>query len=67
MTDEEEHDYYEMDDMTDEEAYDEIVKLAREHALIWQAVGGIVTIVHPDTQRSAGLYAKIQAMHGRKV
>lgn len=35
--------------MTPEQAYDEVCRLAREHALIWQAHGGVVVIVHPDT------------------
>lgn len=45
-------------------AYDYICKLAVEHALILNASGGITTIVHPDTQRAAGLYEHIQWVHG---
>lgn len=37
--------------MTPEEAYTKITKLAREHALISAAAGGVVVIMHPDTQR----------------
>jgi len=50
--------------MTADEAYEEIVRLARAHALVWQAAGGVVTIVHPDTQRAEGIYERIQWMHG---
>ncbi|CAJ0894095.1 hypothetical protein R77569_04369 [Ralstonia mannitolilytica] len=46
------------------QAYDEICRLAREHALVWQAGGGVVTIVHPDTQKEAGVYGQIQWVHG---
>lgn len=41
--------------MTREEAYDAVAKLAAEHALILQGFGGVLTIVHPNTQRSEGL------------
>lgn len=50
--------------MNGDEAYKEICRLAREHALVWQAYGGIVTIVHPDTQKSEGIYDHIQFTHG---
>lgn len=50
--------------MSPEQAYDEICRLAREHALILQAAGGVVTIVHPVTQKSEGLYEQIQHLHG---
>jgi len=50
--------------MTPEQAYEEICRLAREHALILSAVGGVTTIVHPATQKSEGLYEKIQHLHG---
>ena len=50
--------------MLPEQAYEEIVKLARAHALVYQAVGGIVVIVHPETQKKEGIYEKIQWMHG---
>jgi len=53
--------------VTQEEAYDEVCRIAREHALIWQAAGGVVTIVHPDVQREEGLYDQIQRMHGKKI
>ena len=43
--------------MTREEAYDQVAKLAAEHALIAQGFGGVLTIVHPDTQRAEGLEA----------
>lgn len=43
--------------MTREEAYDAVAKIAAEHALIAQGFGGVLTIVHPDTQRAEGLEA----------
>ncbi|MCC3679195.1 hypothetical protein LLE81_00090 [Staphylococcus epidermidis] len=51
--------------MTREEAYDAIAKLATEHALIVQAYGGVMTIVHPDTQRQHGIEAKCLYMAGQ--
>ena len=50
--------------MTPEAAYEEICRIARAHALVLQAFGGVVTIVHPDTQKSEGLYERIQWIHG---
>lgn len=49
--------------MTPEQAYEEVVRLAREHALIYKAVGGVVVVVHPATQKKEGIYEKIQRMH----
>ena len=43
--------------MTREEAYEAVARLAAEHALIAQGFGGVLTIVHPDTQRAEGLDA----------
>jgi hypothetical protein len=43
--------------MTREEAYDAVAKIAAEHALIAQGFGGVLTIVHPDTQRQEGIEA----------
>ncbi len=50
--------------MTPEDAYDHICEIAKEHALILNAFGGVVTIVHPDTQRQESLYDHIQYVHG---
>ncbi|WP_405118790.1 hypothetical protein [Pseudomonas leptonychotis] len=50
--------------MTREEAYDAVAKLAAEHALILQAFGGLITIVHPDIQRQHGVEAKCLYMAG---
>jgi len=50
--------------MTPEEAYQEIAHMAREHALVHQASGGIILIVHPDTQKEQGIYEHIQWVHG---
>ncbi len=41
--------------MTREEAYETLAMIAAEHALIAQGFGGILTIVHPETQRAEGL------------
>lgn len=50
--------------MSPEQAYEEIGGLARDHALILSAAGGVTTIVHPATQRREGLFEQIQHMHG---
>ena len=50
--------------MTREEAYETVAKLAAEHALIAQGYGGVLTIVHPDTQRAEGLEALCLHMAG---
>ncbi len=50
--------------MTPEEAYTHITELAREHALVLEAAGGIVTIMHPETQKEEGLFEHIQYVHG---
>lgn len=51
--------------MTREEAYDQVAKLAAEHALIAQGFGGVLTIVHPETQRAEGLEAHCLYMAGQ--
>lgn len=50
--------------MTREEAYDTVAKIGAEHGLILQAFGGVITIVHPDTQRQHGVEAKCLYMAG---
>jgi hypothetical protein len=45
-------------------SYEQICELARNNALILNAAGGVVTIVHPATQRAEGLYEHIQYVHG---
>ena len=50
--------------VTPEQAFEHVCQIAREHALIYHASGGVVTIVHPDTQREEGLYEHIQWLHG---
>lgn len=50
--------------MTQDEAYKRISEIAREHALIYQAAGGMIVILHPDTQREQGVYDHIQWVHG---
>lgn len=51
--------------MTREEAYTEIGRIAEEHALIAQAFGGVITVVHPDTQRQHGIEANCLYMAGQ--
>lgn len=51
--------------MTREEAYEQVAKLAKEHALIAQGFGGVLTIVHPETQREHGIEAKCLYMAGQ--
>ena len=50
--------------MTREEAYDQVAKIAAEHALIAQGFGGVLTIVHPATQREHGIEEKCLFMAG---
>lgn len=50
--------------MTREEAYEAIAKLAGEHGLIHQAYGGVIVIVHPETQRQEGIEAHCLYMAG---
>lgn len=51
--------------MTPAEAHDQITTMARDHALVLQAAGGVVTIVHADVQREEGLYCHVQWVHGK--
>lgn len=44
--------------MTREEAYEEVARIAAEHALIAQGFGGVLTVVHPDIQRQHGIEAQ---------
>jgi hypothetical protein len=51
--------------VTPEQAYEEVVRIAREHALVIGATGGLVQIAHPDLQREEGLYCQVQWMHSK--
>lgn len=51
--------------MTREEAYEQIAKLAADHALIAQAFAGVITVVHPETQRKHGIEANCLYMAGQ--
>lgn len=51
--------------MTREEAYEEVARLAAEHALVAQGFGGVLTIVHPDIQRQHGIEANCLFMAGQ--
>lgn len=44
-------------------AWDEIMAIAKRHALIVQAYGGVATLATPAAQRESGLRAKVLAMH----
>lgn len=54
-----------MSDMTREEAYAQIAQIAEKHALIAQAFGGVITVVHPETQRAHGIEEKCLYMAGQ--
>ena len=51
--------------ITAAEAYEQIARLARDHALVHQAAGGVIVVVHPDTQREQGIYEMCQYMAGK--
>ncbi|AUA70365.1 MULTISPECIES: hypothetical protein [Pseudomonas] len=51
--------------MTREEAYAAVAKMAEEHALIYQAAGGVIVIVHPDTQREKSIEEMCLYMAGQ--
>lgn len=44
------------------QAWDRIATLARDHALIVQAYGGVMTLATPEEQRNAGLRAQCLRM-----
>jgi hypothetical protein len=50
--------------MTPSEAYKQIADIARKHALIYHGVGGMLVIMHPDTQKENGVYEHVQWLHG---
>ncbi|ASN67990.1 hypothetical protein 9F7_68 [uncultured Caudovirales phage] len=54
-----------MSEMTREEAYAQIAQIAEKHALIAQAFGGVITVVHPETQRAHGIEEKCLYMAGQ--
>ena len=54
-----------MSEMTREEAYALIADIAEKHALIAQAFGGVITVVHPETQRAHGIEEKCLYMAGQ--
>ena len=43
-------------------AYEQTVKLLRDHALIYGGAGGVLLIVHPDTQDEDGIMDKCLRM-----
>ena len=45
-------------------AWETIMQLAREHALVAEGYGGAVTLATPRAQREAGLRAKCLKMSG---
>lgn len=50
--------------MTQEEAYNQIAQLGRQHALINEAAGGVIIIVHPEIQIEAGIQEHCRRMAG---
>ncbi|WP_330508325.1 hypothetical protein V1687_18250 [Pseudomonas putida] len=54
-----------MSEMTREEAYAHIAQIAEKHALIAQAFGGVITVIHPETQRAHGIEEKCLYMAGQ--
>ena len=51
-------------DKDSDKAYEQIMKIAEEHALIVQAYGGVATVAVPEEQRRAGIRAKTLRMAG---
>ena len=51
--------------MTREEAYEEVARIAAENALIAQGFGGVLTVLHPSTQRQHGLEAQCLFLAGQ--
>jgi hypothetical protein len=47
------------------QAWNEIMKIARENALILQAAGGIAILAHPKTQMEEGEWCRSQYMTKR--
>lgn len=47
-----------------DDAFEQIVKLARENALIRRAYGGVLLIVSIETQKELGIFEEIQYTHG---
>jgi len=45
-------------------AWDQIMEIARANALILSGAGGVVTLLHPDTQKDWGQEAKVLYMSG---
>lgn len=45
-------------------AYNQAIDLARQHGLIHQAAGGVVVLVHPDTQDEQGITERCLRMAG---
>ncbi|MFA4971770.1 MAG: hypothetical protein WC683_04105 [bacterium] len=41
----------------EEEAWNQIMKIATEHSMIAQAYGGVATLIHPEIQREHGMRA----------
>ena len=50
------------DDAQAAKAWGEIMKIARSHALIVQAYGGVATLATPEAQREAGIRDKTLRM-----
>lgn len=46
------------------DAFDQIVQIARDNALVHRAYGGVLLIVSQETQKELGIFDQIQYMHG---
>ena len=44
-------------------AWDQIMRIAKKHALVVQAYGGVATLVIPEEQRSAGCRRAVLCAH----
>lgn len=45
-------------------AWDQIAALASQHGLIFQAYGGTMILIHPDTAREEGIYCHMRSVAG---
>ncbi|MCL4822070.1 MAG: hypothetical protein KJ067_23325 [Vicinamibacteria bacterium] len=50
-------------DAVAEAAYERIAEIAREHCLVMQSYGGVLTLATPAFQRREGLRERVLRMH----
>ena len=51
------------DDASAGKAWETIMQIARDHALVVSASGGAATLATPEAQRQAGIRGKVLRMH----